>query len=208
MNVSPPRSTLRLLDLTALVVGYGLAALLIRAFWHSPEWSANAVSIVLGLVYLWLGMAMSGPIVLLLDRRASPRAVPHRRPGRWINEHESDPEVATPPRVQVDSNASEGFRRIQMGESSHYTRSEMAWLAIGAYWIGMTFLVVPTKLHDTPLALFAVLQGVAALALWVFVPRRGSPEVLTTAWTHRAAIVVLATWPAAWIAMVLLSNSL
>ena len=62
---------LQLVDVSALVVGYGMAAVLFRAFW--PK---TGVSPVLGLFavgfYLWLGMAMSGPI-LLMRRTAGPR---------------------------------------------------------------------------------------------------------------------------------------
>ena len=46
------------------MVGYGMAALLCRAFWP-----ASRPSLAFGLpaiaVYLWLGLAMSGPIILL-----------------------------------------------------------------------------------------------------------------------------------------------
>src|SRR5215210_900274 len=59
----------RLIDLSALVVGYGLAALLMRAFWPSSAVPTVPLALVLGLEYLWLGLAMSGPIVLVLDHR-------------------------------------------------------------------------------------------------------------------------------------------
>ena len=62
---------IQLVDVSALVVGYGMAAVLFRAFW--PK---SGVSPVLGLFavgfYLWLGLAMSGPI-LLMRRTAGPR---------------------------------------------------------------------------------------------------------------------------------------
>ena len=62
---------IQLVDVSALVVGYGMAAVLFRAFW--PK---TGVSPVLGLFavgfYLWLGLAMSGPI-LLMRRTAGPR---------------------------------------------------------------------------------------------------------------------------------------
>jgi hypothetical protein len=79
MSGPPPRRTLRLIDLTGVVAGYSLAALLIRAFWHAGE-SPTPVMLAIGLVYLWLGLAMSGPIVLLLDRRARPESRPERPP--------------------------------------------------------------------------------------------------------------------------------
>jgi apolipoprotein N-acyltransferase len=57
-----------LLDVSALVVGYGLASLLIRAYWpNSGPDGALTVSLA-GLVFAWLGLAMSGPVVLLTRR--------------------------------------------------------------------------------------------------------------------------------------------
>jgi hypothetical protein len=46
------------------VVGFGLASMLVRAFWPSGGMPDLPAIFVLGLVYLWLGLAMSGPIVL------------------------------------------------------------------------------------------------------------------------------------------------
>ena len=60
---------LHLLDLTALVAGYAMASLLVRAFWPSGGSSEAAVFVVLGLAYLWLGLAMSGPLILAVRRR-------------------------------------------------------------------------------------------------------------------------------------------
>ena len=67
------RLQVELQDILALVVGYGMAALLFRAFWRDrPPWSA------LGLpgagLYLWLGLAMSGPIIMLRRRLSRPAA--------------------------------------------------------------------------------------------------------------------------------------
>jgi hypothetical protein len=64
------RIQLQLQDILALVVGYGMAALLFRAFWP-----ATIPAILLGLpvllLYVWLGLAMSGPIILLRASRAA-----------------------------------------------------------------------------------------------------------------------------------------
>jgi hypothetical protein len=198
---STTRRSLRLSDLAALVVGFGLAALLVRAFWHSDETPSAQVAVVLSLVYLWLGLAMSGPVVLLLDRRAVPkRLVPTRvrigqEPGGKRSAAAGQPAEA----AETPSEASSSNPR--------YTRAELAWLSIGAYWIGMTLLVVPARLNDTPLALVAVFQMIVALALWVFGPRTQVPEGHTSAWTHQLAIAVLVSWPVAWVALVLLSLS-
>ena len=61
-----------LLDIAALVVGYSMASLLIRAFWPDGGRPPLAEIAAIGLVYLWLGLAMSGPLVLLVRRPAGP----------------------------------------------------------------------------------------------------------------------------------------
>src|SRR3954452_1343518 len=61
-----------LLDLSAIVVGYGMASLLIRAFWPSGEQPPLAEIVVIGLFYSWLGLAMSGPLVLLVPNISVP----------------------------------------------------------------------------------------------------------------------------------------
>jgi hypothetical protein len=157
-----------LLDLSALVVGYGLAALLIRAFWPSSEVLTVPLAVVMGLEYLWLGLAMSGPIVLALDHRVV-------RP--WGDD-----------------------------AAARATGAELAWLMIGIYWIGLAVLVVPARLSIRPW--FSLLPIVAALVLWLFSPRRLRTRGAETAWTHRAAVALLATWPLAWLALILLSRTL
>ena len=190
-----PGRTLRLLDLVALIVGYGLAALLVRTFWRTPpEETPLAVTLVLGLVYTWLGLAMSGPLILLLDRRAAPR---DHAPVR-LRVRDRVPPGAGP---TVDPRSPAGAEA-----PARYTRAELAWLSIGAYWIGMTFLVVPARLHDSALALVAVLQVVAALALWAIVPSPAAPAA-GSSWTHRTAVGLLLTWPLAWAGMILLCRT-
>ena len=63
------RLRFHLQDFLAVVVGYGMAAILCRAFWPasrpSPALGVSGIG-----VYLWLGLAMSGPVILL--RRGAP----------------------------------------------------------------------------------------------------------------------------------------
>jgi hypothetical protein len=70
MADSGAKRAFHLLDLAALVVGYGMASLVIRAFWPSAGQESPGVLLVILLLYAWLGLAMSGPIVLFrLQRR-------------------------------------------------------------------------------------------------------------------------------------------
>jgi hypothetical protein len=71
-NPTTSRRALRLLDLSALVVAYGLAALLVRAFYPRDGLPNHLAEGIVAFVYLWLGLAMGGPMVLLLDGRSRP----------------------------------------------------------------------------------------------------------------------------------------
>lgn len=163
-----------LLDVVALVVGYGMAALLIRAFWPSAGRESLAVLLVGGVVYLWLGLAMSGPVVLYQHRR---------EPG--------DPASA---------------RRV-------HSWAELAWLVIGFYWLGLTALVVPMRMRNARLldaGVFGLFPILAALAIRAFRPRKPRDDSASPKpeWTHYTAIGLLATWPVAWAALIILGKTL
>ena len=72
MKTPASRRALRILDLLALVVAYGLAALLVRAFYPGGGLPNHFAEGTVAFVYLWLGLAMGGPMVLLLDGRSRP----------------------------------------------------------------------------------------------------------------------------------------
>jgi hypothetical protein len=133
---------------------------------------------VIGLVFLWLGLAMSGPVVLLIHRPTPP---------------DPDPDQDSPP----------GTR----------TWAELAWMIIGFYWVGLTILVVPVRMHGTRFldsAVLGVFPVIAALGLRLFgtKPARRSAQIQAASWTHRAGIVLLVTWPFAWVFLILLGKSL
>jgi len=196
--IPPRRKGLRIHDLVGLVVGYGMAGLLARSFWPGSKPLDGLPAIALAFEFTWLGLAMSGPIILLLDRRGGPVPAPEpRRPGRLI----SMTEPVEPP-------VGQGASRVRDDPPPKFTRAELAWLLIGGYWIGLTMFVVPALSIDTPWALVGLLQIVAALGLFVVVPRRTQPGPALESWTHPAAVGLLATWPLAWIFLILLGKSL
>jgi hypothetical protein len=165
-----------LLDAAALIVGYGLASMLVRAYWPDNGSPAFWATLVIGAVYLWLGLAMSGPVVLLI-----------RRP------------TATPP--DQDDDAKGPLR----------TWAEVAWLIIGFYWIGLTILVVPARLHGTRVldsAVLGVFPVLAALGLRFFGPRQRMAQGDPAAWTHRTGIALLLSWPFAWVALIVLGKTM
>jgi hypothetical protein len=171
------RVQVQLQDILALVVGYALAALMFRAFWP-----ATIPAILLGLpilaLYIWLGLAMSGPMILL---RSAPRAGPSA-----AGQH-SD------------------------GLTASRTWAESAWILIGAYWIILGLFVIPARLHDF-LLMDAVLYGVVPLLVAIGFRVLGPSATLTgagtTPWTHFAAVGLLATWPIAWVCLMVLGRSL
>ena len=84
MSAENDHAGFHLLDASALVVGYSLASLLVRAYWPDSGTPGVWETLVIGLVYTWLGLAMSGPIVMLI-RRPAPREPedPDESPRTW-----------------------------------------------------------------------------------------------------------------------------
>jgi hypothetical protein len=65
-----PQPRFQLQDILAVVIGYGMAALFFRAFWPANGW-ASGLGLAAMVLYLWLGLALSGPIILI--RRGAER---------------------------------------------------------------------------------------------------------------------------------------
>ena len=65
----------RVIELAAVVLGYGLAAVGLRLYTPTGPRLPAVAAIGGAVVLTWLGLALSGPFVLLLDRR--------RREGDW-----------------------------------------------------------------------------------------------------------------------------
>jgi hypothetical protein len=169
------RLQFQLQDILAVTVGYGLATLFFRAFW--PDQSPSALMGVAGIgLYLWLGMAMSGPIALLRRRsRLSGSSEPGERSTR----------------------------------APFYTWAELAWMLIGTYWIVLGLFVIRARLPDFKLGdlvLFGLVPFAVALLFRVFGPSSTRENEATHAWTHTVAVIIVATWPIAWISLILLGK--
>lgn len=155
-----------------------MAALFFRAFWPDRGPSALTGIVAIGL-YAWLGMAMSGPIALI--RHRPPPSGP------------AEPGVCFTP------------------TSPYYTWAELAWLLIGTYWIVIELFVIRSRLPEfsvTDMAVFGLVPFALALTSRVFQLRPHTPQVATHAWTHKTAVVLLMTWPLAWLALILLGHGL
>src|SRR5205085_1405954 len=105
----------------------------------APSPWTHKVGLVLAV--LWplqcgFGLAVSGPVVLLFDRRPAARERPGRRGALRPKRHRP---------------FDRDFDALPAGTEppGRYTWAEMAWLAIGGYWIGMTVLMTSVRLDGT-----------------------------------------------------------
>jgi hypothetical protein len=134
--------------------------------------------------YLWLGLAMSGPLLLL-------RHAPH-------------------PETETDESSIPQAASHDHRPSHSRTWAELAWLLIGVYWIVMGVLILPFWLQrfrfgDT--VLFGLVPLGAGLAFRVFGPSPPPARDHRPApWTHHAAVGLLASWPLAWLCLIVLGN--
>jgi hypothetical protein len=165
-------------EVAAIVVGYGLAAVLFRAFWPSTGLSPALGLFAIGF-YLWLGMAMSGPLLLLKRGHSAP----------------------------AEAEGSASPRPVHQGSR---TWAEMAWLLIGVYWIVLGVFILPIRLHsfrfgDT--VLFGTVPLAAGLIFRLFGPRTAASHGSTPPWTHHAAVALVATWPIAWLCLIVLGEA-
>jgi hypothetical protein len=98
-----------------------------------------------------------------------------------------------------------------VAEASGTTWAERAWMLIGAYWIVLGLVVIPARLHEFKLGdviLFGLAPIVVAIGLRVLGPATAQGPEAVRAWTHAAAIGLLATWPLAWVCLIILGESL
>ncbi len=165
-------------DILAVMVGYALAALLFRAYWPTSRPPIQTGIPAVGF-YLWLGMAMSGPSLLL--RRVALRNL--ERPD---------------------------LHRLNR-EPPTQTWAEMAWMLIGAYWIVIGLCVIPARLPAFRLGdmvIFCALSPLLVMTLRHLGQTRTLECRAKHAWTHLVAVVLVATWPMAWLCLIILGRSL
>jgi hypothetical protein len=170
------RIQIQLQDILALVVGYAMAALFLRAFW--PK---SIPVLLLGLpvlaLYIWLGLAISGPMLLL----------------------------------RSGARTSQSDARHRSGSKGARTWAESAWILIGIYWIVLGLFVIPAHLQNFQLkdtVLFGAVPVLVALGFRFLGPSLSAARPGLTSWTHLAAVIFLATWPIAWVCLILLGNAI
>jgi hypothetical protein len=171
------RLRFQLQDILAMVIGYGMASLFFRAFWPSTGLPALLGLPALGL-YLWLGLALSGPIILL--RRGSGPRPPEP--------------VATPGAPHAGSRTWAEWAWLFIG---------IYWIILGLFVLPARLHAF--RFGDA--LLFGLVPILVAWVLRQ-VGHRARSERSTSIWTHSAAVGLLATWPIAWACMIILGRRL
>lgn len=168
-----------LMDAMAVMVGYGLASLLVRAYLSDNRSPAPLELMALSMVFVWLGLAMSGPVVLLV-----------RRPV---------PEAADGDDQRPESRTWAELAWMIIG----FYWIGLTVLVVPARSNGARFL------DSAVLGLFPILAALALRVLgprnaWA----RARPRKDERSWTHRTGLALLLTWPFVWVGMFLLGRSL
>jgi hypothetical protein len=176
---APPPSRLQLIDLAAMVIGYGLAGVLFRAFWPHSRVSPHLVAFATGF-YLWLGMAMSGPLLLL-----------RRQAGLSI---------ASPPDA---SRPAPGTGQRTWAEKA-WLAIGVYWIVLGA--LVLPSRLQAFRFGDT--LLFGAVPLVASLAFRMFGTRRTDSPPTPATWTHGAGIALVVSWPFAWFCLIVVGQAI
>jgi hypothetical protein len=160
------------------MVGYGMAALLFRAFWPPslPSAAAGASAIAL---YLWLGMAMSGPIIILRRRRERTPAAPE----------------ATTPASAPNSHT---WAELAWSLIGGY------WIVLAIFVIPNRL----HEFRSGDMLLFGLVPVAVAMVLGLLGAGSAARHSERRAWTHRVAVVLVMTWPFVWICLIYLGRSM
>jgi hypothetical protein len=173
------RLRLQLRDILALVVGYGLAALFFRAFWPAGGPSTGVIAPAMAL-YAWLGLALSGPILLL-----------RRGPRDPITER--TPSAGRPP--AAGSNTWAEWAWLFVG---------CYWIVLGLFVIPARL----RNFGAGDVLVFGLVPIVAALGFRLVGGEAAAAARRTTDWIHPAAVMLLLTWPLAWGCLVFIGRGL
>jgi len=170
-NTKPRAIGLRIHDLAGLVVGYGLAALLVRSFRaeFDPLETGRAVAVVFA--FVWLGLAMSGPVILLLDARR-----PDPPPG--------------PPSTHPPTRYS-GMELAWIGAGGYFIALTLNVVSARNHESPLR-LIIFTQVF---------VSAILVVSLSIHSKRGELAKVEATRWTSRVACWLMLTWPIAWVAL-------
>jgi hypothetical protein len=176
--VAASNSRVELIDVVALVVGYGLAAVLFRAFWPKSGVTVGVGLFAIGF-YTWLGMAMSGPLLLIRQRR---------QPTRTANKQKTA-EPGEPP--------------IRTWAEKAWLVIGVYWIVMGVFVLPVRMHVF----RLTDMVLFGIVPVAGGLLFRVFTQETAHPGDVQP-WTHRAALALLWTWPVAWLCLIVIGEAI
>ena len=160
-------------EILAVVVGYGMAALFFRAFWPAGGPPAWLIAPAMAL-YAWLGLALSGPILLL---RREPRDRAAAEPG------------SAAPVAGAGSHTWAEWAWLFVGSY---------WIVLGLFVIPAR--LHPFGPGDVLLFGLVPISGGRGIPPGRVNGRRGRAP--NPGWTHPAAVWLLLTWPIAWVCLV------
>jgi hypothetical protein len=154
-----------------------MAAILCRAFWPASR-PSPAVGVPGIGVYLWLGLAMSGPVILF-RRRASPTD------SRATEQHPSS--------AQSHTWAELAWMLIGI-----------YWILVSL--IVIPARLSDFKLGD--MILFGLVPLAVGLGMRLLGPRPKESVEREHSWTHAVGVALLLTWPIAWFCLIVLGRTL
>ncbi len=189
---TPPvigKTKLNLSEMMAIVVGYALASVIFRAFWPpagvgAMRGTAAAVS------FAWLGLAMSGPLILI--KRGGARSSAHGR-------------SALRARLTRMEKAwcAIGLYWIGLGLAAILVVRRGAIQLDIFFWVTMLPVLLPfaawqPRVNREPIVGLAdeILDEDPNLS------RQRALQAEAGRWTQPAAIALVATWPVAWACMI------
>ncbi len=174
-----PQFRIQIIDAAAMVVGYGLAAVLFRAFWPQGHIPPALGLFAIGF-YVWLGLAMSGPLILLRHRHARPVD-----PGGTQS-------------AQLTTSTAHTWAEMAWLLIGVY------WIVMGVFILPIR--LHSFRFSDT--ILFGLVPLAAGLVLRVFGPRIRPQGRDYVSWTHQVAVGLLVTWPLAWVCLIVVAQAM
>lgn len=169
---------LDLVEGAAIVLGYGLAALLFRAFWPTTGVSRSVAVFAIGL-YAWMGMAMSGPLLLIRPVPAS------------VGGGDSQP-------------SSPGSSRARSWAEIAWQVIGVYWIVLGVFVLPIR--LHSFRFGDT--VLFGTIPLGAGIIMRLFGPPAQPAAGSSMPWTHHAAVALIVTWPLAWLCLIVLGEAI
>ena len=130
--------------------------------------------------YAWLGLAMSGPLILLRHTYARPVAPAGTRPS---------PSATSTARTWAE------MAWLVIG---------VYWIIMGVFILPIRL----QSFRSSDTILFGLVPLAAGLVLRLFGPHIRPPGRDDVPWTHQMAVGLLVTWPLAWVCLIMMAEAM